>query len=217
MSRAESMQGHLIGQFDNKPILFAILTALGEEMDLLNAVFDDLKNKRWIDTGEGVQLDGIGEIVARNRQIDKAIAVPFFGFLGQDGTLGFEQARFRDTNENWLASYNLADAEYRPVLWAKVAKNIANGTAEDTISSLKFIFGTPYVVLEEIGNAKIAVGIGRKLLPSDIILADAVDLMIRAGGVGMEWRENFDYDSYFGFLGQPNAKGFEQGSFADSF
>ena len=217
MTRAESMQGHLIGQFDNKPILLAILTALGEEMDTLNAVFADLKEKRWIDTGEGVQLDGIGQIVARSRQIDKAIAVPFFGFQGQIGTLGFEQARFRDLNENWLASYNLADAEYRPVLWAKVAKNIANGTAEDTISSLKFIFNAPYVVLEEIGNAKIAVGIGRRLLQSDIILADAIDLMIRAGGVGMTWKRHFNYDSYFGFLGQPNAKGFDVGSFADSF
>ena len=217
MSREESMQEHLIGQFQNKKVFVAILTALGEEMDTLDAVCDDLKNKRWIDTGEGVQLDGIGQIVGRSRQIDKAVAVPFFGFLGQAGTLGFEQARFRDANESWLASYNLADAEYRPVLWAKVAKNIADGTAEDTISSLKFIFKAPYVVLEEIGNAKIAIGIGKRLLQSDIILADAVDLMIRAGGVGMKWREHFNYDSYFGFLGQPNAKGFEVGSFADSF
>lgn len=211
------MEAHLIGQFEGKKIFSAILSALGEEMDELDAVFIALRDKRWIDTGEGVQLDGIGQIVGQDRQIDKAIAVPFFGFQGQIGTVGFEQARFRDLNENWLASYNLADPEYRPVLWAKVAKNIANGTAEDTISSLKFIFSAPYVVLEEIGNAKIAIGIGRRLLHSDIILADAVDLMIRAGGVGIKWREHFSYNLYFGFLGQPNAKGFEVGSFADSF
>ena len=217
MNRTESMQGHLIGQFDDKPILLAILSALGEEMDTLNAVFDDLKNKRWIDTGEGVQLDGIGRIVGRNRQIDKAVAVPFFGFQGQIGTKGFEQARFRDSNESWLASYNLEDAEYRLILWAKVAKNISDGTAEDTITSLKFIFDAPYVVLEEMGNAKIAIGIGRRLLQSDILLADAVDLLIRAGGVGVLRKVFFDYDNYFGFLGQPNAKGFEVGSFADSF
>lgn len=217
MSRAESMQGHLIGQFQGKPVLAAVLEALGEEMDELDAVFSDLESKRWIDTGEGKQLDGIGEIVGQGRQIAEAIAVPFFGFQGQIGAMGFEQARFRDANEYWLASYNLADAEYRLVLWAKVGKNIANGTAEDTIRSLKFIFNAPFVFLDEIGNAKIAVGIGRRLLQSDIILADAVDLLIRAAGVGMEWRTHFNYDSYFGFLGQPNAKGFEVGSFADSF
>lgn len=217
MTRSESMKAHLIGQFEDKKVFAAILESLGEELDELDQAFDDLKELRWIDTGAGKQLDGIGEIVGQDRQIGKAVAIPFFGFYGQTGTLGFEQARFRDTNEDYLASYNLMDAEYRLVLWAKVSKNISRGTAEDTISSLLFIFSAPYVVLHEIGNAKIAIGIGRRLLQSDILLADAVDLLIRAGGVGVEWREHFDYDDYFGFLGQLNAKGFEQGSFADSF
>lgn len=217
MNRSESMLGHLLGQFANKPILAAELTALGEELDLLNQAFSDLRELRWINTGQGKQLDGIGEIVAQDRRINKAVAVAFFGFLGQPSARGFEQARFRDENENWLASYTLADDEYRLVLWAKVAKNTADGTAEDTIESLKFIFDAPAAFIEEIGNAKIAVGIGRRLLPSDVILADAFDLFIRAGGVGVIRRTFFDYDSYFGFLGQPNAKGFEVGIFADGF
>lgn len=211
------MQSHLIGQFQEKEVIVAILEAIGEELDELDKVFDDLKNKRWIDTGEGKQLDGIGEIVGQSRQIAEALAIPFFGFQGQIGTMGFGQARFRDEKETWLATYNLADPEYRLVLWAKVAKNISNGTAEDTIRSLKFIFSAPYVFLEEVGNAKIAVGIGRRLTKGDMLLADAVDLMVRAGGVGMEWKRHFNYDAYFGFLGQSNAKGFEVGSFADSF
>ena len=217
MTRTEDMHEHLIAQFHDKPAIYAELYALGEEMDLLDKAFIDLRDLRWIDTGQGVQLDGIGTIVGQDRQIANAVAVPFFGFFGQIGTMGFEQARFRDYGEAWLASYNLSDAEYRLVLWAKVAKNITNGTAEDTIRSLMFIFNAPTVFLWEIGNAKIRVGIGRKLEQSDILLAKAFDLFIRAGGVGIIDAVYFDYDNYFGFLGQKNAKGFEEGSFADGF
>lgn len=217
MTRTESMHEHLIAQFHDKPVIYAELQALGEEMDLLDKAFADLRDLRWIDTGEGVQLDGIGTIVGQDRQIANAVAVPFFGFYGQIGTMGFEQARFRDYGEAWLSSYNLSDAEYRLVLWAKVAKNITNGTAEDTIRSLMFIFDAPTVWLEERGNAKIAVGIGRQLGMDDILLAEAFDLFIRAGGVGILERTYFDYENYFGFLGQKNAKGFEEGSFADGF
>jgi len=211
------MKGHLIGQFQDKKVLNAIIEALGEELDELDAVFDDLRNKRWIDTGEGKQLDGIGEIVGQARQISNALAIPFFGFEGQLGTMGFEQARFRDTNETWLESYNLSDPEYRRVLWAKVGKNITDGTAEKTIDSISFIFNAPHVFVGETGNAKIAIGVGRRLTKGDMLLADAVDLLVRAGGVGVDWKTQFNYDGYFGFLGQLNAKGFEAGSFADTF
>jgi hypothetical protein len=226
IDHTERMRQHLISQFqweiidgkiyDDKPVLRAILSALGAEMDELNQAVNDLKNKRWIDTGEGVQLDGIGEIVDRSRQIDKAIAIPVFGFLGQPNVKGFGQARFRGNNETTLTSYILEDAEYKLVLAQKVRKNNSRGTAEDTLQSLKFIFDAPTVAMEEVGNANIVVAIGRKLDDSDKILANAVDLIIRAGGVGLKYKAYYP-SAYFGFLGQPNAQGFGQGAFAQIF
>ncbi len=217
MSRASNMQSHLISQFADKKVLSFVIEALGEEMDEITQAFSDLQNKRWIDTGEGVQLDGIGEIVCRSRQIDSAVQIPFFGFEGQPNTLTFDEGRFRDEWETWLQSVNLSDPEYRMMLWQKVAKNTSLGTAEDTISSLKFIFNAPKVILNNIGNAKISVAIGRKLNANDIAMAKAVDLMVRAGGVGIDKQEHFDYNNYFGFLGQLNPKGFDIGEFADLF
>lgn len=217
MSRASNMQSHLISQFTDKKVLTTVIEALGEEMDEIMQTFSDLQEKRWIDTGEGVQLDGIGEIVCQSRQIDNAVQIPFFGFEGQPNTLTFGEGRFRDAWETWLQSVNLSDPEYRMMLWQKVAKNTSLGTAEDTISSLKFIFNAPKVVLSNIGNAKISVAIGRKLNANDIAMAKAVDLMVRAGGVGIDKQEHFDYNNYFGFLGQLNAKGFDVGEFADLF
>ena len=226
IDHTDRMRQHLISQFQwdvinekiygDKPVLRAILTALGAEMDELNQAVNDIKNKRWIDTAEGVQLDGIGEIVDRNRQIDKAIAIPFFGFLSQPNVKGFGQARFRGNNETTLTSYILEDAEYKLVLAQKVRKNNSRGTAEDTLQSLKFIFDAPTVVMEEVGNANIVVAIGKQLQDSDKILADAVDLVIRAGGVGLKYKA-FYPSAYFGFLGQPGAQGFGRGAFAQIF
>lgn len=202
-------------QFKDKPILGSLLIALGGELDELKQVFSDLEQKRWIDTGEGAQLDGIGTIVDRERIIPKAIPVPFFAFADQPNALSFGVGRFRDNGEAWLSSARLNDPEYRLVLWAKVAKNTSLGTTEDTIESLKFVFKAPTVFLFEAGNAKFVVGIGRKLTAAEVVMAKALDLMVRAGGVGILWQAHFDYKNYFGFFGQRNAKGFDVGTFAD--
>lgn len=217
MTRSDSMKGHLIAQFYDKPIFAAVIEALGEELDEIITAFSDLKNKRWIDTGDGVQLDGIGDIIGRPRQISDAVQIPFFGFVDQENALTFGDGRFRDASETWLQTVNLADAEYRMVLWQKVFKNNASGTLEDTIKSLLFIFSAPKAFVEDAGNAKIMIAIGRKLTKSEISLANAIDLMIRGGGVGVKQQEYFNYDNYFGFLGQPNSKGFGAGEMAVSF
>lgn len=200
----------------DKPVLRAIITALGAELDELNTAVIDCKNKRWINKAEGVQLDGLGEIVVRNRQIDEAIAVQLFGFWGQPNVVGFGQARFRQQGEENLQTYILSDAEYRLALAMKVAVNSSRGTAEDTISSLRYAFNAP-IRIEEPGNANIVVSIGRELTDNERMLANALDMIIRAGGVGLKYKSYFNVNHYFGFLGQPNAKGFGVGQFAHVF
>lgn len=216
MTRAESMNGHLIKQFQGKNIIGIVLEVIGEELDELDKALADLKNKRWIDTGEGVQLDGIGELIDRPREIAASIQIEFFGFADQPNARTFGEGRFRDTDATeYLASSRLEDYEYRPVLWHKVMKNISSCTAEETIKSAMFVFDAPSVVLVERGNAKISLAIGREMSDNDIMLGRALNLFIKAGGVGLDWTSQYDYDCYFGFLGQPNAKGFEEGKFSD--
>lgn len=210
------MKDNLISQFQGKTILSAILDALDEELAEISAVITDLKFKRGIDTGFGVTLDGIGDIVGQSRIINSAIFIPFFGFYGQPSALGFGVGRFRDSGESWQFSSKLGDAEYKKLLWAKVFKNVSQCTTEDTIQVLKYIFNVKKVIVENVGNAKIKIGIGRELSASEIALAKAYSLMIRAGGVGIDEIVQFDANAYFGFLGQPNIKGFEKGKFADN-
>lgn len=210
------MHNHLISQFQERPVIKAILEALGEELNIIRQAASDLRLKRWIDTGEGVQLDGIGEIVGKDRVIANAVYLPFFGFYGQPNTMGFGEAHFRDSGQAWQKSTVLDDYSYRKVLWAKVFKNTSFGTHEDTIAMLKVIFDVPIVVVEDAGNAKIRLGIGRRLNVAEMLLIKAYNLFIRAGGVGIRYVVQYTAeDGYFGFYGQPNAYGFDEKPFAD--
>ena len=211
MSRSESMINHLLMQFSQSTNLHIFLNALGEELDELTQALEDLQNKRWIDTGSGVQLDNIGVLIDRSRQIAGSIQLEFFAFFDQPNALPFNVGRFRDTPAvAYTATSVLDDETYRPVLWHKVSKDTTKGTAESTIESVKFIYDAPFVTLTELGNAKIGIGIGRELTDNDIVLARALDLFIRAGGVGLDFVEEIP-NPYFGFVDQGDAKGFEVG------
>ena len=100
------------------------------------------------------------------------------------------------------------------MLWAKVFKNTSHATAEETIQALSATFSTSKVVLHEEGDAKISYAIGKELTANEKVLADALDLTIRAGGVGVIEHNYFRDGEYFGFLGQTGAKTFEQGVLA---
>lgn len=211
MSRAESMINHLLMQFSQAVNMHIFLNALGAELDELTKALDDLQNKRWIDTGAGVQLDNIGVLIDRSRNIEGAIQLEFFAFFDQPNALPFNVGRFRDTPAvPYLATSVLDDETYKPVLWHKVSKDTTDGTTESTIESTKFIFSAPYVYIEELGNAKIGIWIGRDLSDNDRILANALNLFIHAGGVGVDFVNELPSEP-FGFDGQPNVYGFEVG------
>lgn len=213
MTHTERMISHLIGQFQDKPVIEAELEALGAELDALRSTFDDLRNKRWIDTGEGVQLDGIGTIVNRDRTIQDSLQLDFFGFSGQDNSQTFGVGRFRGINETWLASTRLEDDDYRKILWLKVFYDSSQATGDELIHCLRVLFDAQNIILHETGNAKIIVGIGHRLTANDIRLARTLHLITLGGGIGLRAVEMFDAD-YFGFLGQPGAKTFGAGSWA---
>ena len=211
MTRSESMISHLLMQFSKSVNMQIFLNALGAELDELTQALDDLQNKRWIDTGSGVQLDNIGVLIDRSRNIAGSIQLEFFAFFDQPNALPFDVGRFRDTPAvPYTATSTLDDETYRPVLWHKVSKDTTIGTTESTIESVKFIYDAPFVTLTELGNAKIGIGVGRELTDNDIVLARALDLFIRAGGVGLDFVEEIP-DPFFGFLGQGNVQGFDVG------
>jgi len=212
------MQEHLLAQFSDKDVFNAFLYAISEELVSIDDTLYGLKYNRWIDTGHGQQLDGIGTVISRSRRITDALTLSFFGFSNQSGITGFSQSRLRSSEEPYLATLSLADPEYRAALWSKVHKNNCQGTGEDTISSLLYIFNSSQIVLEDVEHASFIVGVGKILSDNEIQLAKVVDLMVRAGGVKCLYMEMFDADAFFGFSNlNNNAKGFGTGKIASIF
>ncbi|WP_027936768.1 DUF2612 domain-containing protein [Anaeroarcus burkinensis] len=213
---AQLMVDKLLAQFGSSPKLESLVRVLGNRLNVLEKTIAALQEKRWIDTAEAVQLDGCGAIVAQSRLVSKAIALPFFGFIDQPAARGFGKARFRGRLESHLSTATLADPEYRKMIKAKVAKNISWGTTEETIASYQHIFDAPKVVITEMGNAKLRVGIARELTEGERIFAQALDLFVCPGGVGVDLRTSFDSRRTFGFRDQ-GLQGFDVGKFAESF
>ena len=177
------MISHLLAQYEGKPFFDALLYAVGAECDAIDTVLSDLKNKRWIDTGVGYQLDGVGKIVDRPRLVSDAIALNFFGFNGQNNVGGFGVYRFRSMGESPAASASLPDPEYQQLLWNKVFKNNAGGTAEDTITSISKMFPGVQIILTENGDASFTVTFGSTLTGSQKQLANALNLLVRGAGI----------------------------------
>lgn len=212
--RYQRMIGHLLWQFQDKKVIEAIIYAIHGELAELDKVHEDLRERRWIDTGEGVQLDNIGVLIDRSRNISNVIALPFFGFKFQNNSQTFGKARFRNSGESYLADTTLNDEEYRKILWAKVFKNSSLSTAEDTIQILKKVIDVDKVILRETGNANMSISLSRLLSDYEILLLKAVDLFIKYAGVGIRYISMHSNKRPFAFKNQANAHGFGVGIFS---
>lgn len=60
--------GYLPSQFFNSPVLREVITILLERVQKMQDVLDDVLSQRSIDNAEGVQLDGLGEILGVKRE-----------------------------------------------------------------------------------------------------------------------------------------------------
>lgn len=216
MDHGQEMLDRLLAQFEGKPRMEGLVRVLGNRLNKCEAVLIDMQEKRSIDTALGVQLDGCGVIVDQARLIDKAIALPFFGFRGQPNGRGFGKARFRQQGESARSSATLGDAEFRKIIKAKIAKNVSWGNAEEVISSFQAIFKAPRVIVSETGSATIRVGICRELNEAERILAQAMNLFVKPGGIGIQVKAHFNPASTFGFQEQ-GLQGFGAGKFAKNF
>lgn len=221
----------LTSLYSDKPKVIAFIKALAAANVELELALQTLAEQTDIDIARGVNLDTIGEIVGISRIIPESIAVQFFGFDGQAGAVTFGEegqsgigARFREDNEPETATSILADPDYRLLIRAKIAKNHGRGTCEDVLAGLNYLFNTQLSVVDDLERMAIAVGIGRQLTFQEKAIVKDLDILPRPAGVRIEYYSNFDYNNYFGFAGQPNAKGFGEegnptigGTFSEEF
>lgn len=140
----------VLAQYANSLRLTAMLTSFNAAVDETPEL-DDFYDLIWnVMTAEGNGLDIWGRIVGVSRTLAVApgAPAPTFGFNepGNDW-VGFNQAPFTQ-GETIASNITLTDDQFRPVVLAKAATNIWDGSIAGLNSILLALFqgrGTPYV------------------------------------------------------------------------
>ncbi len=122
----ERLRSDLVEQFKNKPVIDALIEAIGEQLNDVSAYYEDLRNSRGLRTAEGKQLDGIGDMVVLSRKEAGELA----SFAKND--------------------YTIDDEQYRTYLIYKIWRNTCGCTYNDIIKALKMFWDKPLYYSERI-------------------------------------------------------------------
>ena len=105
----QKLRDDLVEQFKGKPVIDALMEAVGDELNEVRQFYEDLRDKRNIQTAVGKQLDGIGDNAVLTRLEAGALA------CAKESV------------------YVLDDDAYRTYLIYKIWKNTNNCTYYDII------------------------------------------------------------------------------------
>jgi hypothetical protein len=207
---------HFLAQHLGKVNTENFVRAFYPPLDLLDTAQSDLLTKRWIETAEGIQLDGIGSIVGISREISEIVFLPFFGFTAQPAGKGFNQARIRHDREPYAGSRFMGDIEYQAAILDKIALNNGHGTAEDIIRHIDFVLGTTGSTVFDMSNATASLLINDMTITTADPRYSLINKHIaNAAGVKI-WPTLVAKDTTFGFQNQAIYFGFNVGVLARS-
>ena len=158
----ELLRGDLVAQFKEKPVIDALVSAIGEQLNDVRRFYEDLRDRRGIQTSMGQQLDGVGDIVVLSRLEAGALAC---------------------INES---VYVLDDESYRRYLIFKVWKNTNNCTYHDVIKALRMFWPKPLYYREDPAEPATMVFETDMLSPEDDVPKLLNAPLIKAAGVGIK-------------------------------
>lgn len=158
----ELLRGDLVEQFKEKPVIDALVSAIGEQLNDVRRFYEDLRDRRGLQTSMGQQLDGVGDIVVLSRLEAGALAC---------------------INES---VYVLDDESYRRYLIFKVWKNTNNCTYHDVIKALRMFWPKPLYYREDPEEPATMVFETDMLSPEDDVPKLLNAPLIKAAGVGIK-------------------------------
>lgn len=173
-------------QFRHSPNLNALLELLLTPYADIQHALKKMLTERHIDTAQGKQLDGVGDIVGMPRPFTQMNGDWYFGFSGQSKAKPFSRAPIRDlamqTNARTL-NY-MADDNYRRLLKWKIIANNSHGTVEDVIAACLAVFLAKRISVQERDDAALHIVIARSVKNKlDAIEQDASRWIPCAAGV----------------------------------
>jgi len=210
---ADIAWSHFLAQHYGKINTENFVKAFYQPINVLDKALNDLYTKRWLDTAEGLQLDGIGSIVGITREVPNSVYLPFFGFFSQPSGRGFGQARLRHRREPYAESSFLGDEDYRIAIHMKILLNNGHGTAEELMYGVNTSLRVTKTRVEDHGNANARIYINDFILPNDPRYSILLDNLAKAAGVKL-WPYFVDTDHTFGFKNQQIYYGFGIGVLA---
>jgi hypothetical protein len=123
----DKLRRDLLEQFKGKPNIEVFQRALARQLSDLYEFFSELNTLRWLQTAEGIQLDGIGDIVVMSRT-DALVVARLVG-----------------------KNVPMDDVTYRLYLAFKIHLNTSNCTHRDVYRALKMFWDkTPLYYSEKI-------------------------------------------------------------------
>ena len=121
----ELLRSDLLEQFKDKPVIDALMEAIGTQLNDVRRFFEDLRDQRGVHTAVGKQLDGVGDIAVLSR---------------------LEAGKLACVKES---VYVLDDESYRNYLIYKIWKNTNNCTYYDIIKAFRMFWDKPLYYRED--------------------------------------------------------------------
>ena len=157
----EQLRQDLVEQFKEKPVIDALISAIGEQLTDLHRFFTALRDERGVLTAIGKQLDGVGDIVCLSREEAGAMAC-----IAE-------------------SVYVLDDEEYRDYLIFKIWKNTNNCTYHDVIKAFRMFWPKPLYYHEDPEEPAVMILDTGILKPEDHAEKLFTAPFIKASGVGI--------------------------------
>lgn len=188
----------------------------------LQRVFQDLMQKRSIDTATGKQLDIVGEIVGQPRELIDTALLTYFAYLGYPNAQSFGDLNnssiggpYRGVDDPLAGNTLLTDEQYRLFIKAKIIKNNTNATPNQILEFINFVFGSDHNQLVEEGDAAYTLLIGKELSDFEKVLLTYVSyssgypsrFIPKPIGVRVNYG-TYISGAAFAFQGVPGAKGY---------
>lgn len=155
------LKSDLLEQFKDKPVISALMDAIGEQLTDVYNFFEALKLERTIERAVGKQLDGIGDIVVLTRK---------------------EAGELACIKESVFV---LEDEEYRNYLIFKIWRNSNNCTYYDILKAIRMFWPKPLYYSEDPEIPATMILETDTLTPEDHVENLLRAPIIKAAGVGL--------------------------------
>lgn len=129
----------IIMQYSNSPILDAIIVDFDGAMDLTGLVDNFYDLVMNVQTAQGEGLDVWGRIVGASRTLLLPGSAQYLGFEEAGSWVGFNQSPFYSGGQV-TQNFNLSDAQFRQLIYAKALSNISDGGMKSANEILMTLF-----------------------------------------------------------------------------